>query len=119
MSPLLLIGGLLMWVSSVGAGIWYGMDLGQDKEYAKRAREDAIIQKVSDAAQTAAAEAIAANKPINQTIVQKATREVQTNTVYRDCLNSAVQLRNINQALTGSDQPAGDSQLPSPGPAKW
>ena len=118
MTPLLLIGGLLMWVSSVGFGIWYGMDLGQDKEYAKRAREDAIIQKVSDAAQTAAATAIAANKPINQTIVQKATREVQTNTVYSTCINTAGQLRNINQALTGSDQPAGDSQLPSSSPAK-
>ena len=118
MSPILLIGGLLMWVSSVGFGVWYGMDLGQDKEYAKRAREDAIVQKVSDAAQTAAAKAIAANKPVNQTIVQKATREVQTNTVYRDCLNSAVQLRNINQALTGADQPSSDSQLPSAGPVK-
>ena len=118
MTPILIIGGLLMWVSSVGFGVWYGMDLGQDKEYAKRAREDAIIQKVSDAAQTAAAKAIAANKPINQTIVQKATREVQTNTVYRTCINTADQLRNINQALTGTAPTVGDSQLPSPGPAK-
>ena len=118
MSPLLLIGGLLMWVSSVGFGVWYGMDLGQDKEYAKRAREDAIIQKVSDAAQTAAATAIAANKPVNQTIVQRATREVQTNTVYRDCRNTVNGLRDINQALTGTDQPAGDSQLPSASPTK-
>ena len=118
MSPILLIGGLLMWVSSVGFGVWYGMDLGQDKEYAKRAREDAIVQKVSDAAQIAAATAIAANKPINQTIVQRATREVQTNTVYRDCRNTVNGLRDINQALTGADQPASDSQLPGPGPAK-
>ena len=107
-----------MWVSSVGFGVLYGMDLGQDKEYAKRAREDAIVQKVSDAAQTAAATAIAANKPRNQTIIQKATREVQTNTVYRTCINTADQLRNINQALIGTDQPASDSQLPSAGPAK-
>ena len=77
-----------------------------------------MILKVTEAAQTGAAAAIAANKPVNQTIVQKATREVQTNTVYRDCLNTAGQLRNINQALTGAAQPAGDSQLPSTGAIK-
>jgi len=118
MSPTLIVGALLVWASSVGFGVWYGMDLGQDKEYAKRAREDEIVKKVSDAAQMAAATAIAANKPVNQTIVQRATREVQTNTVYRDCLNTSDQLRNINQALTGAAQPAGGLKLPSPGPAK-
>ena len=118
MSPTLIIGSLLVWVSSVGFGVWYGMDLGQDKEYAKRAREDEIVKKVSDAAQIAAATAIAANKPINQTVVQRATREVQTNTVYRDCINTVGQLRNINQALTGAAQPASGSQLPDPVPVK-
>ena len=97
---------------------FYGIDIGQSREIAKQKSIDDVVRQVTEAAQTGAATAIAANKPVNQTIVQKATREVQTNTVYRDCLNTAGQLRNINQALTGQPQPAGDSQLPSPGPIK-
>ena len=114
MNPWIIIAALL----AVAGAFFYGEHTGAAGEIAKQAKLDNVIQKVTEAAQTGAATAIAANKPINQTIVQKATREVQTNTVYRDCLNTAGQLRNINQALTGAAQPAGDSQLPSPGPAK-
>lgn len=97
---------------SLIGGTWYGTGLGEDKEYAKRAREDAIVQKAGEAAQSAAAAAIAANKPINQTIVQKVQREIQTNTVYADCRHSPDGLRLVNQAITGRAQPAGDGQLP-------
>ena len=114
MNPYIIIAALL---ACVGA-FFYGEHTGAAGEIAKQKKLDDIVRQVSEAAQTGAATAIAANKPVNQTIVQKATHEVQTNTVYRDCLNTAGQLRNINQALTGSAQPAGDSQLPGPGPVK-
>lgn len=114
MNPYVIIVALL----AVAGAFFYGEHTGAAGEIAKQKKLDDVIQKVTEAAQTGAATAIAANKPINQTIVQKATREVQTNTVYRDCLNTAGQLRNINQALTGAAQPAGDSQLPGPGPIK-
>ena len=114
MNPYIIIAALL---ACVGA-FFYGEHTGAAGEIAKQAKLDNVILKVTEAAQTAAATAIATNKPVNQTIVQKATREVQTNTVYRDCLNTAGQLRNINQALTGAAQPAGDSQLPGTGPVK-
>ena len=114
MNPWFIIAALL----ACAGAFFYGEHTGAAGEIAKQKKLDDVIQKVTEAAQTGAATAIAANKPINQTIVQKATREIQTNTVYRDCLNTAGQLRNINQALTGAAQPAGDSQLPSPGPAK-
>lgn len=110
----IILAGLL---ATVG-GVFYGIDIGQTREIAKQKTTDDLVRQVTEAAQNGAATAIAANKPVNQTIVQKATREVQTNTVYRDCLNTAGQLRNINQALTGTAQPAGDSQLPSPGSVK-
>ena len=114
MNPYIIIAALL---ACVGA-FFYGEHTGAAGEIAKQAKLDNVILKVTEAAQTGAATAIAANKPVNQTIVQKATREVQTNTVYSACLNTADQLRNINQALTGAAQPSGDSQLPGTGPVK-
>ena len=114
MNPYLIIAALL----TVAGAFFYGEHTGAAGEIAKQKTLDDVIRDVKEAAQTGAATAIAANKPVNQTIVQKATHEVQTNTVYADCRNTAAQLRNINQALTGAAQPAGDSQLPGTGPVK-
>jgi hypothetical protein len=114
MNPWLIIAALL---AVVGAFL-YGEHTGAAGEIAKQKTLDDVIRDVREAAQTGAANAIAANKPVNQTIVQKATREIETNTVYHDCVNTAGQLRNINQALTGIAQPAGDSKLPKAGTVK-
>ena len=114
MNPWIIIAALL---AVVGA-FFYGEHTGAAGEIANQKKQDDIVAAVTAAAQTGAATAIAAQQPINRTIVQKATREIETNTVYRDCVNTAGQLRNINQALTGAAQPAGDSQLPASGPVK-
>jgi hypothetical protein len=101
------------------AGTWYGTGLGEDKEYAKRAREDSLVQKVGEAAQNGAANAIAANRPRNITIKQETEREIQTNTVYADCRATPNGVRLVNEALTGvRPDAAGDSKLPSADPAK-
>ncbi|QHI99376.1 hypothetical protein GT347_16150 [Xylophilus rhododendri] len=108
---------LLGMALAFAAGTWYGTGLGEDREYAKRAREDAIVDKAGQAAQLAAAKAIAANKPRNVTIRQETEREIQTRTVYADCRHSPDQMQRLNEALTGRAEPAGVSQLPGLGAA--
>lgn len=98
---------------SLLAGTWYGTGIGQDKEYARRARDDAFVQKAFDAGQQGAAAAIAANRPRNITIKQETEREIQTNTVYNDCHATPNGVRLVNEALTGRRaDPAGAGQLP-------
>lgn len=110
MSPVLL--GLLGMALSFAAGTWYGTGLGEDREFAKRAREDAIVTQVRETAQQAAADAIANIKPRNVTIQQEIQREIQTRTEYRDCRHGPGGVQLINEALTGRPQPVGSSELP-------
>lgn len=109
MTPLQILLGLTL---SFAGGTWYGMGLGEDREFAKRAREDAIVSKVGEAAQLAAAGEIAKIKPRNITIRQELDREIQTRVEYRDCRHGPDGLRLINEALTGRAESAGDRQLP-------
>lgn len=114
MNPYIILAAVLACIGSY----FFGIDTGVDRCQAEAKKTDEIVREVAEAAQQGAATAIAAQQPINRTIVQKATREIETNTVYRDCVNTASQLHNINAALTGQAQPAGDSKLPGPGPVK-
>lgn len=52
-------------------------------------------------------EAIARIRIENRTIYNETQREIQTNTVYRDCVLPADGVRLANQARTGSGQPSG------------
>lgn len=108
---------ILAALLAFGAGSWFGMGIGEDREFAKRAREDAIVEGVKAAAIQGAAEAIAKNKPRNVTIRQETEREIRTEIQYRDCRHSALSVRNINEALTGKQEPAGDRKLPGTGTA--
>lgn len=110
MNPVLLA--LLGMSLSFAAGTWYGTGLGEDREFAKRAREDDIVTRIGDAAQLAAAGEIAKIKPRNVTIRQELQREIETRTEYRDCRHSPDGLRLVNEALTGRPQSAGGNQLP-------
>lgn len=110
MNPALLA--LLGMALSFAGGTWYGTGLGEDREFAKRAREDAIVTKASEAAQLAAAGEIAKIKPRNITIRQELDREIQTRVEYRDCRHGPDGLRLINEALTGRVQPVGGGELP-------
>jgi stalled ribosome rescue protein Dom34 len=108
MNPWVLLGALL----ACGGCFWYGTEVGADSEIAKQKKLDDVVVAVTAAAQTGAAAAIAGNKPVNQTIVQKVQHEIQTNTVYAECKHTDAGMRGINEALTGRAQPAGDSKLP-------
>jgi len=117
MTPLAWVaaGGVLASLLAFGGGVSVGMGLGEDREFAKRAREDSIVQATRDAGQQAAAAEIARNKPRNLTINQKTEREIQLRTEYRDCHHSPDGVRLINEALTGRAEPAGAGQLPGAG----
>lgn len=114
MNPWILLGAAL----ACAGAFWYGTEVGADGEIAKQKKLDDVVIAVKEAAQTGAAVAIAANQPVNKTIVQKVQHEIQTNTVYAECKHTDAGLRGINEALTGRPQPAGDSKLPETGAAR-
>lgn len=111
MNPVLI--GLLGMAVSFAAGTWYGTGLGEDKEFAKRAREDDLVQKVQTASTQSAADAIAKIKFRNTTIHQEVQREIQTDVRYVDCRHAPGVLSKVNEAITGqrTESPA-DGKLP-------
>tara|TARA_R110000868_G_scaffold215878_1_gene466022 strand:- start:991 stop:1335 length:345 start_codon:yes stop_codon:yes gene_type:complete len=114
MNPYLIIA-MLVGVLAAGAG---GFKLGADHEVAAQAREQNHIAEAVDAANSTAAEAIAAIKPIYTTIQGKTIYETSNNTVYRDCAHSPTGLQLVNQALNGGAVAPDSGKLPKPEPAK-
>lgn len=109
MNPWLLVAAGLVSV----AAFFYGQHVGEQGAEAQKARDERIGQLAYDAGQRGAADAIAKLKPRNVTIRQELAREIQTNTVYRDCRVPADGVRLANEALTGRAEPAGDGELPA------
>lgn len=107
MNPYLIIAALVA-VLAAGAG---GFKLGADHEIAANAREQDHIAEAVDAANAASAKAIADLKIVNKTIQNEVRREVETNTIYRDCVVPANGVQLANQALAGS-KPADSGKLP-------
>ena len=72
-------------------------------------------KEAQDKALDAAAKAVAQLNITQQTIVQKVQHEVQTKTVYRDCVVPDDGSRLLNAAISNKDQPAsGDGVQPAP-----
>lgn len=117
MNPYLIIGAMLAFAAAVGGAYIQGRSDGQDKCVAEQVRDEQVAQIASVAAADAAASAITAIKFRNTTITQEVQREIQTKTVYRECLHSPEQLQRINEALTGTAEPAASGVLPSAGTA--
>ena len=88
-----------------------GLTLGIKWEAGRQAIENQHIAEAVDAANAASAEAIAKIKVTNKTVTNQLEKQIETNTVYRDCRLDAVSLQLLNQALTGSKS-SGDLQLP-------
>lgn len=110
----ILIAGLL----GGATGAWQIQNWRHGAEEAIQAREDRARQETREAAQQGAASAIAALKPLNTTIVQKVQRELQTNTVYRDCKLPPAGLQLANEAITGRPaEPSGGGVVPGANPA--
>lgn len=115
MNPYVILAAVLVYGCSVAGAFVYGDGTGEARAVAKQAAVSAAIQQTREAAQQGAAAAIAALKPRNVTIRQEVQREIQTNTVYRDCRVPAGGVRGANEALTGQPQRAGGGELPRPG----
>jgi len=110
--PYVILAAVLAWGTSAGGAFLYGQHVGAEHAAASAARVDQAIRDTRDAAQKGAADAIAALKPVNKTIVQKTQREITENVVYRDCRVPPAGVRLANEAITGRTEPAGDQQLP-------
>lgn len=108
MNPYLIIAALLA-VLGAGAG---GFKLGADHQLAAQTREQNHIAEAVDAANAAAAQAIAQIKPKYTTIQNEVQREIRTNTVFADCKLPADSLRLVNQALNGGAEAPGGGKLP-------
>lgn len=102
----------------VVAGLSYvqGRRDGRELAAAKDAREREVAQIATQAAATAAAEAITRIKVENKTIQQRVEREIQTRVEYRGCRHTDPGvLADINEALTGQrPKPAADRSVPAP-----
>lgn len=112
MHPYVILAAVLAWGASAGGAFLYGQHVGAEHELATQARIDKTIEATRDAAQKGAADAIAALKPVNKTIVQKTQHEITENVVYRDCRVPPGGVRLANEAITGRTEPVGDQQLP-------
>ncbi len=108
-NPYLLVA-LLAAVLAAGAG---GFKLGADHEVASQKRMDDQVRKVEVAVQNKNAELIASLRPKYTTIQNKLEKQIETNTVYRDCKLDSVGLQLVNQALTGNPAPADGGKLPT------
>lgn len=104
-TELRLIALILAFAGVFGIGCRYGLN-------AKQGEWDAAVKAESEAkdkALQAAAQAIAQIEVRQQTIVQKVQHEVQTKTVYRDCIVPADGRGLLNAAISARDKPASDS----------
>jgi len=117
MNPWLLLVVVLAWGATVGGAFFYGEASGEAREKAGQKSRDDLVREIREAGQQGAAAAIAQLKPRNVTIKQELEREIQTNTIYRDCRVPADGVRLANDAIAGGPQPAGGGQLPAGGAA--
>lgn len=103
---------LLGAVAVVGLAYLQGRSDGMDACTAQAAREDKVAAVATEAAASAAAQAIARIRVTHTTVQQEVQREVRDNVVYRDCSHSPAGLRHLNAALTGRPEPAGGGDVP-------
>ena len=87
---------VLLAILSAGAG---GFKLGADHELAAQAREDKHVAKAVEAATAVSAQAISQIRPKYSTIQGQLIKEIQTNTVFKDCKLDGASLKLVNEAL--------------------
>jgi hypothetical protein len=121
MNPYALLVGALVFAGAVSSAYFYGIEVGSDREVAADAREKKIAAIATDAAASAAANAISRIEVKNVTIQNKLQREVLTREVFRDCRSgdNAVQLLNSGPAIApAASGAAGSGQLPASGASR-
>lgn len=111
-NPWLIVVALVAIMGLAGGAYWWGDHNGRNSVIAAQSHEDALVRKVAEAAQSAAADAIAKIEVKRVTITQPLQTEIREKPVYRDCAATPDGLRLVNEALTGEAAPAGGGQLP-------
>lgn len=101
------------WVGTLAGSFFYGDHVGAQRVEAKQLAVEVAIRETREAAQLGAAAAISKLKPVNTIIRGEVQREIQTNTIYRDCKLPAGGMQLANDALAGKrTKPAGGGELP-------
>ncbi|OWQ92043.1 hypothetical protein CDN99_06705 [Roseateles aquatilis] len=111
-SPWLIIGAAAL----AGGAYWQGRQDGRDSQLAEAARDTVVAAIASEAAASAAAEAISKITVTHRTIRQELQRDIVEKPVYRDpdCRTGSDSLRRFNSAIPGSAQPGADRrELPA------
>lgn len=101
MSPLAAGVLVLAVIGGMAGTYWAGERAGRDGCQAEAAREERVAQVATDAANAAAAKAIAGIQVKHTTIRQEVQREIRERPVYRDCRHPDGQLQRLNSALAG------------------
>lgn len=89
-----------------------GIATGVRWEDGKHAINQQHIAQAVDAANRTSAEAIANLKPVYTTIQNKLEKQIETNTVYRDCRLDPIGLQLLDTSLTGGKS-LGSGKLPT------
>ncbi|MDY0748492.1 hypothetical protein SNE35_28590 [Paucibacter sp. R3-3] len=119
MNPYALLAAGGVWIGSIAAAGWWAYGAGRDAELATQAREDRAAVVATDAAASAAANAISHIEVKNVQIRQPLETIVRTETVFRDCRSGpdALRLLNSTPGIAAAASAADDGQLPASGPA--
>lgn len=108
------LGALVLVLLVGGTGYWRGHVDGTNATKAAQADRDALVRDTREAAEQGAAAAIARIKITNTTIKGEVRREIETNTVYRDCRLTPDGLRLANEAISGTrTERPGSGELPA------
>ena len=104
---------MLAMAAAIALAAAGGYKVGVDHEVASRAREDKHITEAVEAATAVSAKAIADLRPKYTTIQGKLEKQIETNTVYRDCRIDSVGMQLANQALDPRAAATAGGKLPS------
>lgn len=104
---------ILAMVLALG-GVATGWKLGIDHTKANQADIDKAVQQTRDAAAEGAASVLSKLQPTQQTIIQRATHEIRTETKFADCKSGPGLLRSANAIAAGASAPDVPSELPRP-----
>jgi len=112
-NPYFILAAAIAFAAATGGAYMQGRSDGRDKCVAESVRDEQVAQIASAAAADAAASAISAIKVRNTTINQEVQREIVETVRYRECVHPDGVVRNINEALTGTAEPAASGVLPA------
>lgn len=115
-----MVGYLIALLAAAGmcaSAFFYGVGVGEDRQIAANAKQDANLRIAVEAGAQAAAREIAKLKPIHRTTYQTIEKEVREKLVFTDCRSGPVSVRAFNAAIPGArPDTAASGVMPTPDP---